>query len=703
MKSFKLLPLSSAVLSVLFAGSALAQTASNDTAVLDTVVVTDNQGLKVKSNVVTTQVKDESVETDLRGLFKNEPSITMGGGTGTSAHMYLRGMGQNSVDVKVDNAYSDSQIHYHQSRHMLDPALVKVVAVQKGAGSASAGIGQTNGAIVAKTVDVEDLLKNSSDPNFGAKVNTGISTNHEHNYGLSLFGKNEVADFVVAGNRVKSSDYRAGRGVQNGIDGSNRIPFSAMDKRSYLVKLGLNLGEHRFVLSHMNDEHHGLRTVREEFSADASLPRGGLSLGVGGQSPKDRKMTVSNTNLEWKAKDLGFIQEANANIYHLVHGRWSADDSGNSYAGSNNNPVGVATKVKVDTVGANLNLDSNITENILLKYGVNYRQQEVKPAYRFEKINNQEKQDVGFYVEGLTSIVDNVLLTTGLRYDHFDYKAMDGKKASDGAFNPSVGIIYEPIQHLSLSASHNYATRSPRMQDALMAHGYRGRGGTVSIAQNTKAEQARSTEIGFNYDNGTLGLEGSYFWQTIKDALVRSDSRASNHACPATVANCYSELYNGGTIKNRGYELSGFYKYNGLTARLGVAHSKPRFYGNNFVTNSDYAAVIGRTWTASLAYRFEKPNLEIGVHHRHIEGVKTEDNIFVIQDTATPATEGKNGYRLTDITANWKPFGTDKMNVNFAVNNVSNKKYRSHAQKGTVATALYGAGREYRIGVNYKF
>lgn len=701
MKSFKLLPLSSAVLSALFAGSALAQTASNDTAVLDTVVVTDNQGLKVKSNVVTTQVKDESVETDLRGLFKNEPSITMGGGTGTSAHMYLRGMGQNSVDVKVDNAYSDSQIHYHQSRHMLDPALVKVVAVQKGAGSASAGIGQTNGAIVAKTVDVEDLLKNSSDPNFGAKVNTGISTNHEHNYGLSLFGKNEVADFVVAGNRVKSSDYRAGRGVQNGIDGSNRIPFSAMDKQSYLVKLGLNLGNHRFVLSHMNDEHHGMRTVREEFSADASLTQGGLSLGQ--QFPKDRKMTVSNTNLEWTAKNLGFIQEANANVYHLVHGRWSEDDSGNSYAGSRLNPVGVATKIKVDTIGANLNMDSNITENVLLKYGVNYRHQEVKPAHRFEKINNQEKQDVGFYVEGLTSIVDNVLLTTGLRYDHFDYKAMDGKKASDGAFNPSVGIIYEPIQHLSLSASYNYATRSPRMQDALMAHGYRGRGGTVSIAQNTKAEQARSTEIGFNYDNGTFGLEGSYFWQTIKDALVRSDSRASNHACPATVANCYSELYNGGTIKNRGYELSGFYKYNGLTARLGVAHSKPRFYGNNFVTNSDYAAVIGRTWTASLAYRFEKPNLEIGVHHRHIEGVKTEDNIFVIQDTATPATSGKDGYRLTDITANWKPFGTDKMNVNFAVNNVSNKKYRSHAQKGTVATALYGAGREYRIGVNYTF
>lgn len=693
MRNFKLLPLSAAVLSALCATSVLA----NSTETLDTITVTDRQGLKVKSDVVTTAKKDESVETDLRGLFKNEPAIAMGGGTSTSTFLYLRGMGQNSVDVKVDNAYSDSQIHYHQSRHMLDPALVKIVAVQKGAGSASAGIGQTNGAIVAKTVDAEDLLKNSSNPNFGAKVSTGISSNHEHNYGLSLFGKNDTADFVIAGNRVKASDYEAGKGFKNGIDGSNRVPFSAMDKKSYLVKVGVNAANHRFVLSHMNDEHHGIRTVREEFSAENTG-----RLGLVKQFPKDRKMTVSNTNLEWTAKNLAFAQEIQANVYHLVHSRWSEDDSGNGYAGGSQNPTGVATKVKVDTIGANLNLDSRLTDYILLKYGVNYRNQEVKPARHFEKITNQEKRDVGLYVEGLTDIVNKVTLTTGLRYDHFTYKAMDGKKVSDGAFNPSIGIIYEPVQHLSLSASHNYATRSPRMQDALLSHGYRNNGGTVSIADNTKAEQARNTEIGFNYDNGTIGVEGSYFWQNIKDALVRTDSRAGNH-CPASAPKCYSELFNGGTIKNRGYELSGFYKYNGLTARLGVAHSKPRFYGNKFKADPDYASVIGRTWTASLSYQFDEPNLEIGIHHRHIESVKKEDNIFVIKDMVTPATAGKQGYKITDITANWKPFGNDKMNVNFAINNITNEKYQSHAQRGGITTALYGAGREYRVGVNYTF
>lgn len=76
MKKFKLLPIPALVFGV-FAANAFAQT---DAVVLDTINVTNHQGLKVKTNVVTTQIKDESTETDLRGLLKNEPSIAIGGG-----------------------------------------------------------------------------------------------------------------------------------------------------------------------------------------------------------------------------------------------------------------------------------------------------------------------------------------------------------------------------------------------------------------------------------------------------------------------------------------------------------------------------------------------------------------------------------------------------------------------------------------------
>lgn len=700
MKTFKLLPLSAAVLSALCAGSVAADTTSSDTAVLDTITVTDNQGLKVKSNVVTTQIKDESVETDLRGLLKNEPSIGIGGGNGTSQFFYIRGMGQNSVDVKIDNAYSDSQILYHQGRHMLDPALVKVVAVQKGAGSASAGIGQTNGAVVAKTLEAEDLLKNSSHKNIGMKVNAGFNSNDGSNYGLSAFGKNENLDFVAALNGSNEDDYKAGKNYRNGIDGSNRVPNSALDKRSYLLKLGANLNNHRFVLSHMNEQHHGERAIREEFLVFQNDPR----LSSARQAPVDRKMNVTNTNLEWIAKDLGFAQEVTANVYRLTHTRWSADDSRNGYAGGNLNKG--PTKTQIETTGANINFDSAIHENVLLKYGVNYRKQEIKPNEIFAKfkargIGNQEKRDVGVYAEAITSLHKNVILTTGLRYDHFSFKAMDGKKRSDGAVSPSVGIIYEPIQYLSLSASHNYATRSPRMHDAQLSHGNRG---VVSIASNTKSEQARNTEIGFNYDNGTWGVEGSYFWQHIKNGLGTSTGR-NNHLCDTPTAqnanNCYSEIINVGTIKNSGYELAAFVNHQGFFGRVGVAYSKPQFYGERFNANREYAARAGRTWTGTLGYRFEQPSLEVAVHHRQVESLAAKDTFTLANSVVTPSTTGKPGYGITDLTFNWKPFKTDRMNVNFAINNIGNKKYVPQWQGGVNTPP--GAGREYRVGMNYTF
>ncbi|QLB17190.1 TonB-dependent siderophore receptor [Mannheimia varigena] len=678
MKNFKLLPVSAAVLSIL-AANALAETASTENmAVLDTVTVTDNQGLKVQSNVVTTAKKDESTQTDLRGLLKDEPAISLGGGNGTSQYLYIRGMGQNSIDVKVDNAYSDSQIHYHQGRHMLDPALVKIVSVQKGAGSASAGIGQTNGAIVAKTLDALDLLKDS-DKNFGARLGTGISTNHAHNFNAAVYGKGEIFDVLVSGNQVKESDYKGGKNYFDVANKNSRVANSALNKVSYLAKLGATLGNHRLVLSHLNEQHEGVRNVREEFQTFSS------------QSPSDRKMSVTNTNLEYIGKNLGFAQEITANLYRLEHSRWSADDKGNNYAGGDRNQS--PTKTRVLTHGANLNLDSAVNDSILLKYGVNYRHQEIKPHAKFDpKSINQEKTDTGIYVEAITAPVDKVTLTTGVRYDHFNFKAMDGKTRSDGTFNPSVGLIYEPIQYLSLSASHNYASRSPRMQDALMSHG----GRAYTIGDNTKAEKARNTEIGFNYNNGTFSVDGSYFWQDIKDALGTNTGR--NQHGPAQV------IINAGKIKNHGYELNAGYHNSGFTARVGVAHSKPKFYGDNLSNNPEYATVIGRTWTASLSYRFEQPNVEIGVHHRIVEKVKAEDNFLVRNDNGTPKIgrfEGtqKDGYNVTDITVNWKPFNNDNLNVNFSVDNVANKLYKSHAQR----SQLPARGREFRAGFNYTF
>ena len=665
---------------------------NNAKAVLDTVTVKgDRQGSKIKTNIVTLQQKDESTATDLRGLLKEEPAIDFGGGNGTSQFLTLRGMGQNSVDIKVDNAYSDSQILYHQGRFIIDPALVKIVSVQKGAGSASAGIGATNGAIIAKTVDAQDLLK-GLDKNWGVRLNSGYASNDGVSYGASVFGKAGNFDGLFSYSRNDEKDYEPGKGYTNSNSGKT-VPFSALDKRSYLAKIGANFGDHRLVLSHMNDQHRGIRTIREEFTL-TNDPR----LTLANQAPSYRETTQSNTNLEYTGKNLGFVEKLNANAYVLENERYSADDSGSNYAGKVPGP----TTTKITTKGANINFDSRLAEQTLLKYGVNYRHQEIKPhaflnsqytntdaalqsLVRGYSLTNPTKTDYGVYVEAIQDIGD-VTLTGGLRYDHFEVKTHDGKSVSDGKVNPSLGVIYQPIENLSFSASHNYASRSPRLYDALLTHGRRG---IVSIADGTVAERARNTEIGFNYNDGTFAANGSYFWQKISDAIANPQDR---HGA------AFKETANAGYIKNHGYELGASYRTGGLLAKVGVSHSKPRIYDthpkNLLSANPEFAVQTGRTWTTSLSYRFQNPNLEIGWRGRYLQ--KASGSVLVRDKGEVK----RKGYGVNDVFANWKPLGKDTLNVNFAVNNVFNKFYYPHSQRGET---LPGIGRDVRLGVNYRF
>jgi len=667
----------------LAAGFAHAENEAKDNVVLDTVTVKgDRQGSKIKTNIVTLRQKDESTATDLRELLKEEPAIDFGGGNGSSQFLTLRGMGQNSVDIKVDNASSDSQMLYHQGRFIIDPALVKIVSVQKGAGSASAGIGATNGAIITKTVDAQDLLK-GLDKNWGVRLNSGYASNDGVSYGASVFGKAGNFDGLFSYSRNDEKDYEPGKGYTHS-NGGKTVPFSALDKRSYLAKIGANFGDHRLVLSHMNDQHRGIRTVREEFTATDN-PR----LTLERQAPTYRETSLSNTNLAWTANNLGFVEKLDANAYLLKNERYSADDSKNGYAG---NLPGPNTTV-IETKGANFNLDSRIGENTLIKYGVNYRHQEIKPPVFFSSaLSNPKKSDAGIYAEAIHDIGD-FTLTGGLRYDHFDIKTHDGKSVSDGTVNPSFGVIWQPHEYWSFSASHNYASRSPRLYDALRQHGRKN--AITSIADGTKAERARNTEIGFNYNNGSFAANGSYFWQKIKDAVAGPQQR---HDAAGNPIAGVREIVNAGYIKNQGYELGASYRTGGLMAKVGVSHSKPRIYDthpeNLLSANPEFAVQTGRTWTTSLSYRFQNPNLEIGWRGRYLQ--KASGSVLVRDKGEVK----RKGYGVNDVFANWKPLGKDTLNVNFAVNNVFNKFYYPHSQRGET---LPGIGRDVRLGVNYRF
>ena len=647
----------------LFSGFAHAADTTAQTSELQPVTV---KGANLSTHRVTTQKIDESTDTDLKGLLFNEPSIGFGGGNGTSQWVNIRGLGQDQIDFKVDDAYSDTSTFHHQGRFLLDPELVKVVAVQKGSGSASAGIGASSGAIVAETVDPSDLLR--PDQNFGFKVNAGVSSNR----GLSLYGRAAGFDALVAGNWITEENYKAGKGyVNGGVSGGNRVPYSALGQRGLLAKIGYSINEdNRIELSRSQEQTHGTRTLREEFNDFERNPA------------SYRTYTQDRTNLEYKGANLGFVSNIKANVFHLKTAR---EDAGSS-----------ADQNKA--TGANLNLDSRIFDRHTLKYGVNYRYQKNHPG-RVTAAANESKTDYGIYAEGIWDF-QPVTLTTGLRYDHFKVNTSGHTSASDGNINPSLGLIYDVTDNLSLKASHSYATRSPRLYESMLAPSR-----NIVTDPNLKAERSRTTEIGFNYRPiQDLSLSGSYFWQKINNVHDFTCLSGSCAGGRSTYTSGITQSTNNGYIKNKGYEFGANYRWRGLTARMGVAYSDPKhhYLFESYDINTK-AHAVGRTWTAGLAYRFDRPNLEIGWRGRFVQSRIGKPSRGATASEGT--TEKRAGYGVNDIYANWKPTGKDDLNINFAVNNVGNKYYYSHSQRSSSrnGNSLPEVGRDFRLAVNYKF
>lgn len=369
---------------------------------------------------------NESTAISTKEVLFNEPSVSFGAGNGTAQWLTIRGLGQNHIDVKVDNAYTDTQIFHHSARFLLDPSLIKVIAVQKGTGFASAGIGATSGAIVAKTLDARDLLADGQDAGF--KVNALWSSNKGYTRGATVFGRYQGLEGLLSGNWIHHDDYTAGKGYSSAT--GNKINNSGLGQRGLLAKLSYNLDDNnRITLSHRQEKTYGTRNLREEFDFSQSN-------NVSRNNPRYRTLTQDTTQLEYDGNALDTLGYAKANAYQMTQKRTESGSTGS---------------VQVKTIGANVGFDTPIVDGRhTIKYGLNWRHQETSPTSHNNNTVNEKKTDTGAYLEGIWNL-EPITLNTGIRYDHFKANYNDGKNISGGNFNPSLGINYQVNPNLSLN------------------------------------------------------------------------------------------------------------------------------------------------------------------------------------------------------------------------------------------------------------
>lgn len=623
---------------------------ADDMAQLNTIEVTaSSAGIKPRT---TWQTIDKNAILDMKDVLQNQNGVSVSSGNGMAQQLYIRNMGENQLTFTVDNAGQTSQNFHHQSRFMFDPAFLKSIHIEKGSGSASAGIGVTGGAIRMSTVDATDLLADGQ--NLGARIGAGIRSNKGWERSAALYGQAGQLDGILMGNWITQRDYKDGDG--------KRIAYSGTDQAGYMGKVRWRIhDDHQLSLTQRREQDKGERPLRlnlVELRAD---------------TPFHHNITQDTTNLQYQGRNVGFIDSIDANLFRIKNG--DRKDAVNPNA--NLGRLVAHSDDYAKAVGANLNLTNNIGNGHKLKYGINWRQEKIGVKEFTVGRGKEDKTDWGFYAEGVIDL-EPVTLTTGLRYDRYNFNNNTGQHRSGGVVNPSIGAIWEINPELTLNATLAQSSRSPRLFETYILG--LPNGASFTVADNIKPEKALNAEMGFQWLPGAFGLSGSIYQQTIRDYLSTE-----------------APQQNIGKLKNTGYELNGMYQHGGWLARIGVSESKPKLNGEYTAWALD-TIPTGRQWHTALSYRFNQPKLDLGWRSRYVEAY---DYTLNQQQNRLP------GYGVHDVYLNWQPLKKDHLNINLAVNNLFNKHYVNQSTFRSARTSMSDVppenGRDVRLSVNYRF
>lgn len=124
---------------------------------------------------------------DLNDLFRNVPSVAVGGSLGIAQKIYVRGLEDSLLNVTIDGAPQRGTLFHHIGRVTIEPELLESVEVQAGAGEATSGFGAVGGSIRFRTVDPVNLLR--SGRNYGAIAKAGWFSNDGYKLSATAYAR----------------------------------------------------------------------------------------------------------------------------------------------------------------------------------------------------------------------------------------------------------------------------------------------------------------------------------------------------------------------------------------------------------------------------------------------------------------------------------------------------------------------------------
>lgn len=603
---------------------------------------------------------------DLKDVFRDTPSVTVGGTTASSEKIYVRGLEDTNLNISVDGASQNGYLFHHSSSFNIEPELLKRAEVQAGPGAADNGPNALGGSIKFVTKDAQDLLKPGQ--TFGGMVKGSTESAADAVKGtLSVYG--EVAPnagLLFSTSARNSDDYRTGGGDEEEGTGGHQ--------RSYFGKFSLlDQGAHSLRISAEHNEDTGIYCVRpnmecQEFNnakVDTELSRDTYTANYDyepGSRLVDVHTNVFHTRTELDRTTVSTGAELNADV--------------ESYGGDLNNTFRFGPE----------DMDNRLT------LGSDYVYDESSTGGFDEKARN-----LAFYAQHRMTL-GAVDLSFGARVDDYKTEYANGETLDDTDVSPNASLNWRVGGGVELFTSYATAVRGNKGREAILANDGVGVGETLTVEPGLEAETSRSTEVGARWKGNDLftqrdraGLEVTYF-----------DTHFDNYITDETVGS-ETTIYNmEGIVTSKGVEARATYGLGGWDMTLGyLTMDLEDNQGETVVDDMGLGNQTGDRWSLDNRYTFADPQMTIGWI------VTAYERLTDLPDDQSE----RAGYATHDVYASWVPSDMPDLTLTAGIYNLFDKEYTDqntyylepNSARGITTGAITSPGRDVRLSAAYRF
>ena len=628
---------------------------------LEGVTLLENQLTGIgEAKLISKETLERTQAKEMKDIFANEPTISIGGGGRNAQRIYLRGIEGTNLNITIDGAKQGGSLFQHMGDiGGIDPNLLKSVEVSTVAG-ADKGSGALGGSIVFETVDAQDLLEKGQD--LGASLRGGYySASEGYSGGISIYGKaSEHVGILFDASGVSQEDYRTG----GGDDALN----TAVDDRNYFLKFSLlDYYDHSFKVGATHNKNDGYY-----ISGSA-----GSDMGVPDPTKATSHMisTRDTYTIDHRYNPQSSWIDLKTNLYlnerNLENKTSGMDVTSKNTGGNikNNTSFETGSLNHLYTIGGDYNVEDGITKG--------------KPT--------NTSKTVGLFMQGNTNY-SALTLNYGVRYDDYAVDYGTNKTFNGHEFSPNLGLDYQIIEGLNAFINYSESIKIGSiipiqwLSNTTASTKFNG-----SLDGIIKPETSEQIEGGVRYKtkgvltpDDRLTLGGTLFQTTIVNLIEKSGPQGT-----------INEIYNNPLdVISEGYELKASWENKQVRTSLGFVHVDTEDENGNAIMNTRRkAGAIGDTivWDNTWGITNE---LKLGY---------TLTSVSKFDDVPAGAVV-RPSYILHDVQVQYKPNSVKGLTLSLALNNIFDKEYFEQTSiEGSDDTIQEEVGRDIRASFKYVF